>query len=255
VALDASLLHRGFMPRINIEDSIYKDPRFTQLVLKVQNLDQALGMLVRAWTVAQKWFLTETKRIPENEWEKNFLSHHLIEVGLVKKDDSGYWVCGANEQFSWLTQRVEAGKLGGLARAKRPLARAKRPLAGHKQNVASSSSSVSENINTHMCSDEHPADLELIYQKYPRRDGATSKDLGMDRIRKIIAASPTALADVTLAVENYKAECDRLKRTGTELVKHFGNFFGPKGPWKEYITINQPTKLSRDEYLEKINKE
>lgn len=109
------------MARINIEDSLYTDHRFMELCIRLQSVDASLGALVRAWTVAQKYFLKDDRKIPRDVWDSQRLSNHIIEVGLAVEENGRIHIIGAEDQFSWLLQRVEAGKKGGQATAKRPL--------------------------------------------------------------------------------------------------------------------------------------
>ena len=102
------------MARINIEDSIYQDQRFIDLCIKLGSLDHALGSIIRAWSIGQKYFVAEThQKIPKSEWVKHKLNSAIIEVGLAREDDDGIWVCGAKEQFEWLAERIESGRKGG----------------------------------------------------------------------------------------------------------------------------------------------
>lgn len=104
------------MARINIEDSIYKDRRFYDLLLKMGDIDKTYGVLVRTWLVAQKWYLKPERMIPATEWAKQLITEAVIEVGFAERVGDFVRVCGADEQFAWLVQRVEAGKKGGLTR-------------------------------------------------------------------------------------------------------------------------------------------
>lgn len=108
------------MARINIEDSIYKDDRFINLILKLGNKHTALGMMVSAWTLAQKHYLNETndRSIPLNEWEQSGLNL-VLEVGLAEKQKNGVYVKGSEEQFKWLHQRAEAGRKSAKNRDKK----------------------------------------------------------------------------------------------------------------------------------------
>lgn len=98
------------MARLNIEDSIYRDARFIKLIAKAGSLETALGILVRAWSVAQDWYLTPERMIPVSEWRKQELNDLLFDVGLATKVDEKIRVSGADEQFGWLLQKSEAGK-------------------------------------------------------------------------------------------------------------------------------------------------
>lgn len=95
------------MARINIEDSVYRDLRFLNLVAKTGSPHCALGMLVAAWSLAQKHWL-KTGCIPVDHWPDDL--NPLIDVGLASRRDESVYVNGSKEQFSWLTQRSEAGK-------------------------------------------------------------------------------------------------------------------------------------------------
>lgn len=106
------------MARINIEDSLYKDHRFIKLYIKLGSIDLALGLLVRAWSIAQEFYLKDDRHIPREEWDKQNLNDLIIEVGLATEVNGRIKVSGSDEQFSWLLQRVEAGRRGGQSRGK-----------------------------------------------------------------------------------------------------------------------------------------
>lgn len=101
------------MARINIEESIFKDVRFINLIMKLDgNTDMALGCLVRAWMIAQKYFLKKefAGLITEKKWKKHGLSDFIVEVGLAEKRDQGIYLCGSKKQFKWLIESSAAGK-------------------------------------------------------------------------------------------------------------------------------------------------
>jgi hypothetical protein len=108
----------GSVARINIEDSVFRDIRFTKLMMKMTSFDEALGAMVRSWILAQKWYLTPEKMIPAEEWSKQLLPEAIIEVGLAERVGDHIRVRGADEQFAWLLQRVEAGRRGGIKSGK-----------------------------------------------------------------------------------------------------------------------------------------
>jgi hypothetical protein len=99
------------MPRINIEDSLYRDKGYIRLVLAVGCEYKAMGMIVSGWTLAQKHFLSEEsgRLIPLNEWPSEDLNL-LITVGLAELHEHGVMMKGAEKQFAWLIQRQEAGR-------------------------------------------------------------------------------------------------------------------------------------------------
>lgn len=145
------------MPRINIEDSLFKDRRYINLILLVGDADKALGMIVNAWVVAQVFWMKNKSPIPEKEFAKHSLSSALIECGLATKNEDGsIYMRGSEKQFSWLKQRQESGRKGGLKSKRNSLSVAKRGkagLSGSKRGQPSSSfsssfsSSVSDCLN------------------------------------------------------------------------------------------------------------
>lgn len=103
------------MPRINIEDSLFRDNRFFTLLIKLKSRDLAIGVLVSAWLVAQDFWKLNQNGIPKSEWKKRLLNDEIIEAGLAEDRGDFIYMSGSAEQFAWLTQRIEAGKRGGIA--------------------------------------------------------------------------------------------------------------------------------------------
>lgn len=112
---------------VNINDSIYRDPRFFELSSKLGSMFAALGALAMAWDLAQRFYLkTEDKNIPKEEWSKHPLADVIIESGLAKIENGSIRVAGRDKYCSHLVQKQNAGKNSALSRAN---AR-KRTLAG-----------------------------------------------------------------------------------------------------------------------------
>jgi hypothetical protein len=103
------------MARINIEDDLFKDQRFIDLVLALNNKDTAIGALVSCWMVAQKFWKFNENGIPKTEWIKQKIRQELITVGFAEDRGDFIFVIGSKKHFSWLKDRSKAGKLGGKA--------------------------------------------------------------------------------------------------------------------------------------------
>lgn len=101
--------------RINIEDSLFKDNRFCELMVLCGGLETALGAVVRSWCVAQDYWKKDRSLVPFEVWKAQRLNEHLLTVGLAEKREHGIYIAGSEEQFDWLIKRQEAGKLGGKA--------------------------------------------------------------------------------------------------------------------------------------------
>lgn len=127
------------MARINIEDSLFRDSRYQDLILKTGSRWTALGMVTEAWYLAQEFFLNEAtdRMIPLEIWRKRKAPDCVIDVGLAEIKGDKVYVCGANEQFSWLIKKAENGKKGGVLSAqKRAEAKLELAQAPAKQKQA-----------------------------------------------------------------------------------------------------------------------
>ena len=132
------------MARLNVEDSLWSDPRFLRLCAKLGDEIQAIGSVILAWKLAQKHWCPNKQLIPENVFKEAGLPEELISIGLAERHKDGIRMRGCEEHFEWWFKKVNSGRLGGLAKA----SNAKQSLSTSKQNVPSysSSSSYSENI-------------------------------------------------------------------------------------------------------------
>ncbi len=219
------------MARINIEDTIYTDGRFLELVRLSGSVDEALGSLVRAWAIAQRFYIKPEKMIPLDEWKKQKLNDKLITVTLATVIDGFVRMAGIDDQFSWLTQRVEAGRKGGLARqatAKRPLPTAKAP------NSLLITQPQEKEIKIHGI-----FDFEAVYNRYPKKLG---KSDGLKRLKKTVRASAD-YNDLNFAMDNFLKHHE-LKKTKLEFIPYFSTWASTWQDWVNYeATIdnsNQP---------------
>lgn len=121
------------MARINIEDSLFRDSRWLDLIIKTGCQHRALGLLARAWILAQEHWL-EYGHVPAKAWLKDL--NILIDVELAKRlSDGNVYVKGSKTAFGWLEQRVAAGRKGGLTKRVQGEATAKRPLDPAKHTL------------------------------------------------------------------------------------------------------------------------
>ena len=102
----------GFVARLNIEDSLFKELGFSKLTIKLGSRREALGALVEAFLLAQKHFgsIENNRLIPLSEWENEEIAKEIIECGFATINEKGVYVRGSDEQFAWLIQKSEAGK-------------------------------------------------------------------------------------------------------------------------------------------------
>jgi len=123
------------MARVNIEDSLFKDNRYTDLIIKTGCQYKAIGLVTSAWILAQEHWIKH-RCVPAKAWRKDL--NILIEVELAELLENGdVYVKGSKTAFLWLEQKVEAGRKGGLVKkteagAKHTLPPAKRDQAAPK---------------------------------------------------------------------------------------------------------------------------
>lgn len=156
------------MARINIEDTLWSDPRFLRLCVKLGDEMRAVGAIVLAWKCAQRYYCPDRKPIPAAVFAEIQLPPELIECCLAERtENNDVRMRGAEEHFSWWFQRQEAGKKGGRpsnenrekAAAKREKATANRPLNDRKRVKPSSSSSFSSSNSKKEDLSERPLSL------------------------------------------------------------------------------------------------
>lgn len=99
------------MARINVEDSIFRDARFLNLCVRVGDSQKALGQLVFAWILAQRFYLSNDGLIQKKEWDAQGIGDDLIHCGLAELINNSVRMKGIDEQFAWLRQRSDAGKM------------------------------------------------------------------------------------------------------------------------------------------------
>jgi len=114
------------MARINIEETIWSDPRFARLIGKTNGSQAlAIGALICAWKQAQfHWGGNEDLKIPQRStiplevWNRFELAQELLEVGFAEVQNNKVYVKGSLAHLDWLAQRIAAGKKGGEMKKK-----------------------------------------------------------------------------------------------------------------------------------------
>lgn len=107
------------MARINVDDDVEGRNEYRKLLkLLGGDDDRALGMLIRFWRLAQKYW-GEGKLVPLEEVQAwDFQPILDSRWGLIRED--GVYAIGSEERFAWYRQVLEAASAGGKARANAP---------------------------------------------------------------------------------------------------------------------------------------
>ena len=101
------------MARININDKLWSDPRFDALKILVGNEFVAIGIVVKAFRMAQEYWSNGQQLIPVETWDLYPFSY-LEKAGLADRTDSGIYVKGSQDNFEWLSKKRAAARAGGL---------------------------------------------------------------------------------------------------------------------------------------------
>lgn len=118
------------MARINFDDDVESKSEFWKLITH-HNGDRlrALGELVVLFRLCQEYYKHDENITRGLLVEKDL--EHMIKCGWVVETDNSYQVKNPDKHFSWLKQKIDAGRRGGLKsnEGKRAAAAADRPLA------------------------------------------------------------------------------------------------------------------------------
>lgn len=135
------------MSRINIEESLFRDQRWINLLIKTGCQYKAMGLLASAWILAQQNWL-KFGYVPKKAWPKDLDILIDVELAIVQEDGNIY-VKGSKRSCSWLEQRVEAGRKGGLVKSANYSANVdKNSLAAASGSLAEASGSLANSSKT-----------------------------------------------------------------------------------------------------------
>lgn len=123
------------MPRINIEDDWFDDPRREALIAKIGIVADAVAL--RMWRLAQTYFRNR-KLTPATLFEQVPYWQEFEAAGLAERRGDHVYIRGQGERFAWLLQKSEAGARGGRASAK---SRSENTEENSKQKQANASKS------------------------------------------------------------------------------------------------------------------
>jgi len=105
------------MARINVEESVWKDSRYTDLCIMVGCRWKAIGLLVAAWRLAQEYWKPEKSKnhegrqpIPADVWARERFPDAIIECGWFERlNDGTIRAHGADDAFGWLLKCSAGG--------------------------------------------------------------------------------------------------------------------------------------------------
>lgn len=177
------------MARINIDDSIFSDPRFLFVCDEIGRF-KAMGEFVFLVRAAQKYWV-DGSGIPKESYSLFRFSEVFLTSGLVKEKDSFFYLSGSEEHFSWLAAKKENGKKGGRPR---------------KENLS--------NINKSECLEQKDENL-----KKPTAFFEKAKESYENPLALALALSPALALDNNKNIVPQLAASGKVKISGVENEK------------------------------------
>lgn len=117
------------MARLNIEDKVFKEQGFQDLMIDVRSRHLAKGIVLELFQLAQEFWFPDMLPIPMDRFKAAGLPEILFQPGgLCELNDSGVYVRGSKDAFQWLFDASNAGKKSAEVRkAKTGSAQPKKP--------------------------------------------------------------------------------------------------------------------------------
>lgn len=99
----------GVLARLAIDEQFWRD--IIKVAAKIGDMDRAIGQAIRFFDLAQQRFKND-RIITENEFIREGFHEALFDV-FAERVDGGIMAIGAQKNFGWLKERVQAGRRGG----------------------------------------------------------------------------------------------------------------------------------------------
>lgn len=265
------------MPRINIDDKLIGSAEFITLAITLGSKIKAMGTIVFALKKAQEYCLNEETKglIPAEEYKKIDDFQLLYDIGFFEIIDNNFYrIKDHYHHFGWLIKCSDGGKANSKKKSQLiestienkkkktledPCNSLEDPCKGEQALTPSPTPSPFQNeykkenitkektlqqvVGDSDCGvftldkEVSTQDIELLYAKYPRKEGKTK---GMQKLQKQIKTKQD-LADLAKAIEVYsKLSAGKEK----QFIKHFATF---ASCWKDYLqegieSDNKPVK-------------
>jgi hypothetical protein len=227
------------MPRINIDEKFLTDPRFEALVEELSDKDTAIGVCVRLWMLAQKYYVPDLKPIPDHIIGLSKLPIAILEgCHLVKREGSDWFACGSDEQFAWLLRSYENGRKS--AEARKSKVTIVQPPPNDSGTTSSSSSSSSSSYKE-------------------KKKGTGSAKASPTNLLKVQEHYASKYHPDHLAHEFEKCREYHYAKSGTEItLRHMSTWLNTEWGKKSWEAFQISKGLKQDpliEYFQQVSKE
>jgi hypothetical protein len=103
------------MPRINVGEDWFFDPRRTALMEKIGREVDTVAL--EMWRLGQTYYCRERSLIPTKIFERAARWKEFEECGLAERRGDGVYIAGSAAQFEWYHKGIEQRRLAGKERA------------------------------------------------------------------------------------------------------------------------------------------
>lgn len=232
------------MARINFDDNVESQPEFKRLVGLCASWDEALGMLVRFFRLAQQAY-GRGQGVTAETLETEGLGAMLKSGWAIPFSGDTFQAKGAEKHFAWYVQKIEAGKKGGrpvnreVSENNRTVSAANRstvPANPLSLALAPALSPALAPVIKKENAEKIAAPLQAQVAACAQTWGQTLTHMGTKR-----AVGPTEELAITRAIQAHGAEMVDLALFGARFEKATDNF-NPK----DHVSIGRV--LERDKF-------
>ena len=228
------------MPRINIEEEWFMDPRRDLLIEQLGCLTDSIA--IKMWRLSQN-FHREGQLVPVALFERVPHWQEFEGAGLAERRETGVYIKGSAKHFQWLLdgieQRREAGKKSAEVRKEKygsaiphGALNAERAPNEHRttpngaEPSSSSSSSKTKNKNRRIgIRQSYSPEFEILWEQYKKIGGkAQAYETFLE-----LKLSEAEIEDLKKAIPAYLADCKLRDRS----EKHFSTFL--REDWRPWL--------------------
>jgi hypothetical protein len=212
------------MATVNIDDSVWTDPRFV-LVGKGFGLSayDVIGRMAKIWAYCtEKGAYSLDAQTIDVIAELDAFAVALVTCGLAENKNGEIRIKGTRGRIEWLRNLRKNARKGGLAASAKRHAR--RNASGNPDANPGVSPSSITTASAITKKNKYTDGFEEVYQSYPRKEG---KSNGFKIYQRDIK-SPEDRNLLIAAIQNYVAK----KSDRPEYMLHFSTFMGQ---WRDWL--------------------
>ena len=160
------------MPRINIEDKWWSDPRRGALIAKLGSVHLADGVMVGLWRISQEF------NGQPFEWASYYdkdTVDAISSTGLASVEHQLIYVKGSRDHHEWLKAKRDAARKGGKKSAELRQAPLEQTSTKRKQIQPSSSYSISNTSNIYIKGSDFWSLFKTLFKQKKGREPSPTK--------------------------------------------------------------------------------